>query len=132
MGIGGLVVRHRAGGIITTIVTILIAVEELSSVYGHRLENGGSRILVLEVAFSAIRGLQRMVLGKVAQKTAAWAGDDAGDAFAGTMQALRKMDDASYAANHEGAPAPARRHTDVAVDELPSPAAGAPAAKSPL
>jgi hypothetical protein len=102
------------GGIITTVVTMLIAVQELSSVYDHRLANGGSRILVLEFVFSAISASQKFILGKAASKVAEWAGSDAGDEMLERWRGQEMMDDAAHRAKH-GTPAPRRRAYDVAV-----------------
>lgn len=107
------------GGIITTFVTLLIAVQELSSVYDHRLSNGGSRILVLEFVFSAITASQTFILGKAASKVAEWAGKDAGDELVAHWKAQRLLDDAAHKAQH-GKPAPKRRASDIAIEEAES------------
>jgi hypothetical protein len=104
------------GGIITTVVTLLIAVQELSSIYDHRLANGGSRILVLEFLFSAITASQKFILGKAASKVAEWAGKDAGDDLFAHWKAQEFSDDAAHKAMH-GTPAPRRRAYDVALEE---------------
>jgi hypothetical protein len=116
----------QQGGIFTTVATILITIEELNSVYEHRLQNGGSRILVLEVAFSTSRALQRMVLGKVAERTAAWAGIEAADHLRSNLAGMRRVDEMAHAATHDGEPAPRRRHTDAALDELAEPEGSPP------
>jgi hypothetical protein len=107
----------QQGGIITTVVTMLIAVQELSSVYDHRLANGGSRILVLEFLFSAINASQKFILGKAASKVAQWAGKDAGDQLVSHWKAQELTDDAAHKAKH-GVPAPRRRAYDLAVAEV--------------
>lgn len=112
------------GGIITTVVTLLIAVQELSSVYDHRLANGGSRILLLEFLFSAITASQKFILGKAASKVAEWAGKDAGDELVAHWKAQEMIDDAAHRALH-GAPAPRRRAYDIAIQEAEETPTGA-------
>lgn len=106
------------GGIITVCVTALIALKELASVYGHRIENGGSRVLLLELVFGSVEALQRILLGRVTATMGRLGGEEAADALPSVLKGLRRMDDMGHAATHDGTPAPRRRHTDVALREL--------------
>lgn len=107
----------QQGGIFTTVVTMLIAAQELFSIYEHRLANGGSRILVLEFAFSTINAIQTFVLGRAASKVAEWAKKDAGDELRDAWEAQQMMDDLAHRARH-GTPAPRRRPYDHAISEM--------------
>ncbi|HEU0299192.1 MAG TPA: phage holin family protein [Longimicrobium sp.] len=104
----------QQGGILTTVVTILIAMEELASVYDHRLQNGGSRILMLEVVFATLRAVQKFVLGRVATKVSEWAGEDAADEMVAHWRAERLENDLVHRARY-GTPAPRRRSYDAAL-----------------
>jgi hypothetical protein len=119
----------QQGGILSTFVTMLIALQEWASVYKHRLENGGSRILILEFIFSTVDALLKFALGKAASKVSEWAQKDAGDNLIEQWVAQEMMDDAAYRAKH-GEPAPRRRAYDAAVKEAED-AAKPPKKKGP-
>jgi hypothetical protein len=104
------------GGIVAASITIFIVLEELGSIYGRSVANGGRRILALELLFNGAAAAQRKILGRAARLTAQWAERDAA-AFTGSIEALRRMDEGKHELAY-GTPAPERRHSDVARREL--------------
>lgn len=110
-------VRH--GGIVSAVITILIALGELKSIYGHRLADGGSRILLLELVFRGVSAAQAFVLGRATKVTAAIFGKEetAAKEWVGELSALRRMDEQAHATAHGGEMAPGRRHYDVALED---------------
>jgi len=108
----------RQGGIVSAVIAILLAFDELRSIYLHRIADGGSRILFAELAFNGARAAQRFVLGRAAKAVEGWAGEAEGRSFQQNTLALRQIDEAGHAMTHDGEPAPMRRHYDEAVIEL--------------
>lgn len=107
-------------GILAAVLTMIAAINEMGSIYGHGRAAGGPRMLLLELIFYGITAVQRKLLGKATAQTAAWAGADAGDSFTGDVQALRQIDERNYAREHGGAMAPRQRHMDAADEDLRS------------
>jgi hypothetical protein len=108
----------QQGGIVSAVITILLAFGELRSVYVQRVADGGSRILLAELAFNGVRAAERFVLGRAAKAVEGWAGEDAGALFQRNLEGIRQIDDGCYRRTHDGDAAPARRHYDRAVEEL--------------